>query len=196
VESADLARRRIERDLHDGAQQQLVALGMAMRLSRAQIETNPQGAATLLDEAMAELTRTTKGLRELARGIHPAVLTEGGIKPAVESLVSRVPWPVEVLEAPDRRFAAEIEATVYFLVAEALTNVGRYAEAGRAEVSIRCEGTDLEIEIADDGRGGADPAGGSGLRGLADRLVAVDGELRVHSPPGEGTRLWARIPFE
>jgi len=196
VESADAARRKLERDLHDGAQQQLVALGMAMRLSRAQFDSNREAATELLDEAIAELTRTTKGLRELARGIHPAVLTEGGIKPAVESLVSRAAGSVHLLEATERRFPAEVEATAYFLVAEALTNVSRYAEARRTENSIRCDAAGLVIEVKDDGRGGADPQAGSGLRGLADRLAAVDGELRVLSPAGKGTELWARIPSE
>ena len=124
------------------------------------------------------------------------MLTEGGIKPAVESLVSRAAGSVHLLEATDRRFASEIEATAYFLVAEALTNVSRYAEAQRTEIAIRCEAEGLVIEVKDDGRGGADPQAGSGLRGLADRLAAVDGELRVLSPPGKGTELWARIPSE
>ena len=195
VESALRARRRMERDLHDGAQQQLVALSMTMRLSRAKLDSDPAAAGQLLDEAIAELARATGGLRDLARGIHPAVLTEGGIAPAVRSLVGRAVGDVRLTETVQERFASEIEATAYFLVAEALTNVARYAgEQAVTTVSISHRDETLVIGVCDDGVGGAAVEQGTGLRGLADRLAAVDGEFSIDSPSGGGTALWARIP--
>jgi PAS domain S-box-containing protein len=192
VEAGDEARRRIERDLHDGAQQRLVNVGLALRMARGQL---PDGdGAELVDDAMEELSQATQELRELARGIHPAVLTDGGLEPAIAGLVSGSQMRVRVDEVSSKRFPPGVESAAYFVVAEALTNVARYAEATEARVSVCCEDGHVLVEVRDDGRGGANPGGGSGLRGLADRLATLEGELGVHSPPGEGTTITARIP--
>jgi PAS domain S-box-containing protein len=196
VEAADAARRRLERDLHDGAQQQLVSLAMTLRLGRKKLDDDPAAAAELLDEASGELARATAELRELARGIHPAVLTEGGLEPALQTLVARSPTKARVLEVPSGRLPAQVEATAYFVIAEALTNVARYAEAAEASVAVERNGAGLVVEVRDDGPGGADASAGSGLRGLADRVAAVEGELRVESPSGGGTVIRAEIPCE
>jgi PAS domain S-box-containing protein len=189
VEAADAARRRIERDLHDGAQQRLVELALDLRMARARFADDPDAARRLVDDALEALQAATDELRELARGIHPAVLTEGGLQPALEALVARSRLPAKLLAAPGERLAAAVEATAYFVVAEGLTNAARYADASRAEVeAVRADGC-LRVEVRDDGRGGADPAAGSGLRGLADRVAALDGRLAVISPPGGGTTL-------
>ena len=186
-----LERRRIERDLHDGAQQRLVALALTLRLARGKAE----GAlAELLDEAAAELQQATNELRELARGIHPAVLTDLGLGPAIGVLASRAPVPVEVAEVPADRLPAPVESAAYFLVAEALTNVSRYASASWAEVRIARANGSVTVQVSDDGVGGADPAIGSGLRGLADRAAALDGSFGVWSPPGGGTTVRAVLP--
>jgi PAS domain S-box-containing protein len=194
VEAADEARRRIERDLHDGAQQRLVGLALDLRLARARVVTQPDEAAKLLEEATDELAAAAAELRELARGIHPAVLTEGGLEPALRTLVARSAVPVALSGPPPDRLPAPVEVTAYFTVAEALTNVARYAEATSVEIDLRHEDGRLVVEVRDDGQGGADSGGGTGLRGLADRLAALDGSLAVDSPPGEGTTLRAEIP--
>jgi PAS domain S-box-containing protein len=194
VQAADEARRRIERDLHDGAQQRLVGLALDLRLARNRVLDDPEAAAGLLDEAAEELASATAELRELARGIHPAILTEGGLEPALRSLLGRAPLPAKLTGPPPGRVAAAIEVTAYFTVAEALTNVARYADATRVEVDVTRNDGRLVVEVRDDGRGGADTGGGTGLRGLADRLSALDGRLDVHSPPGEGTTIRAEIP--
>jgi PAS domain S-box-containing protein len=194
VEAADAARRRLERDLHDGAQQRLVELALDLRLARARLDDAPALASELLDAALADLGEATKELRDLARGIHPAALTEGGLRPALEALAARCSIPVRLLAVPDARFAAPVEATAYFTVAEGLTNAARYSGAKRAEVeAVRLDGR-LRVEVRDDGRGGADPAAGSGLRGLADRAAALDGALEVISPTDGGTVLRVEIP--
>jgi signal transduction histidine kinase len=192
VEAADEARRRIERDLHDGAQQELLALALELRVLRSRVsdaEARPlvDGLARRLEVALGEL-------RELARGIHPAILTQSGLAAAVQALADRATVPVEVEVAVDRRLPAPVEAAAYFLVAEALTNVTRYAKATGAEVTIAMEGDDVRVTVADDGVGGVDVASGSGLRGLQDRLATVEGRLEIDSPPGGGTRLTGRIP--
>ena len=187
-------RRRIERDLHDGAQQRLMALGIDLRLVREHIDGDPAQAAELLDEALRELGEATRELRELARGIHPAVLTDRGLKAALKGLAGRSPVPVEVLETPVDRLPSPIEAAVYFIVAEALTNAARYAGASRVTVSIARENGEVEVDVSDDGVGGADPDHGSGLRGLHDRVSALDGSLLLASASGAGTSLTARIP--
>lgn len=191
VRAADDERRRLERDLHDGAQQRLVALSLTLRLARAKASGE---AAELLDAAAAELAQATAELRELARGIHPAVLTDRGLAPAVDALAARAPVPVEVEGVPQERLPAGVEAAAYFLVAEALTNVSRYSGAGHAEVRMARENGTLVVEVRDDGVGGADPAAGSGLRGLADRVAALDGRLEVRSPRGGGTVVRAEVP--
>ena len=193
VTAGDEARRRIERDLHDGAQQHLVMLAMTLRLIRAQ--TPDDGPlAELVDQAIRELGDATAELRELARGIHPAVLTQGGLRPALKALTRRVPVPVDLTHIPEGRWAAPVEATAYFVVAEALTNIARYADAQQASVSVREEDGRLVVRVRDDGRGGADVTAGSGLSGLQDRLDALGGTLEIDSPPGGGTTLVAEVP--
>jgi signal transduction histidine kinase len=194
VEAGYAERRRVERDLHDGAQQHLVALAMSLRLVRGRIDSDPQGAAELLDEAMAELGEATRELRELARGIHPAMLTDRGLEAALGGLADRSPVPVEIVETPERRLPAPVESTTYFVIAEALTNVARYSEAGAATVRVARANGAVEVEVSDDGVGGADPAAGTGLRGLEDRVAALEGTLLIVSPAGEGTTVTARIP--
>jgi signal transduction histidine kinase len=194
VEAGYVARRKLERDLHDGAQQHLVGLALDLRLAREKLDDDPRAAAEMLDEASAELAKATEELRELARGIHPAILSDRGLEAAIESLAKRAPVPVEVDASLDHRLPEPVEAAAYFVVSEALTNVGRHAGAGRAEVEIRRSNGNLVVEIKDDGRGGADPAG-SGLRGLADRVAALDGRLEVEDPAGGGTIVRADIPL-
>jgi PAS domain S-box-containing protein len=193
VDAADDARRRLERDLHDGAQARLVNLGLALRLARTRL-ADPEEAAPLLDEAIEELARATTELREFARGIHPAVLTEGGLVPALRALAARSRVPVGLGELAQSRLPRRVEATVYFLVAEALTNVARYSGARRVEIDLDACTERVTIEVRDDGQGGADPARGSGLRGLADRVAAVDGSFEIISPSGIGTTVRAVIP--
>ncbi|HSD81455.1 MAG TPA: PAS domain-containing protein [Solirubrobacteraceae bacterium] len=195
VEAADAARRRIERDLHDGAQQRLVALAIDVRLARSRLAREPQSAAPFLERLGAELAEASAELRELARGIHPAVLTERGLAPAIAALASRAPLPVEILDLPGDRKPARVEATAYFTVAEALTNVAKYARATHATVRVAPEAEGLVVEVRDDGVGGARADGGSGLAGLADRVGACDGTLSVTSPPGEGTIVRAVLPL-
>jgi PAS domain S-box-containing protein len=196
VEAADAARRRIERDLHDGAQQRLVTLGLDVRVARSRVEEDPDSAGPFLDRLGDELTAASAELRELARGIHPAVLTERGLAPAISALAARAPVPVECLGVPADRLPARAEATAYFTVAEALTNVAKYAQASHATVRMERDNGALSIEIADDGVGGARPDVGSGLTGLADRVSAVDGLLTVESPPGAGTVVRAVLPLD
>ncbi len=195
VEAADAARRRIERDLHDGAQQRLVALGIDVRLARSRFDAEPASAGPFLDHLHAELTAASAELRELARGIHPAVLTDRGLAPAVAALAARAPVPVEIVELPDDRSPTAAEAAAYFTVAEALTNVAKYARAAQATVRVAKEDGALVVEVCDDGVGGARASAGSGLSGLADRVDAVDGSLSVISPPGEGTMVRAVLPL-
>ena len=192
VEAADEARRRIERDLHDGAQQELLALALELRVLRSSI-SDPE-AGPLVDGLAVRLDAALRELRELARGIHPAILTRSGLEPAVAALAERSPVPVRVDSALNGRLAPTVEAAAYFVVAEALTNVARYAHAPEARVQLRRDGDAIVVLVADDGVGGADLGAGSGLRGLQDRLAVVDGVLMIDSPPGAGTRLEARIP--
>ena len=195
VQAADAARRKIERDLHDGAQQRLVSLALEVRLARSQVEKDPSLAPAFLERFGEELLEASAELRELARGIHPAVLTERGLSPAIAALAARAPVPVEVLDTPGERLPAALETTAYFTVAEALTNVAKYAEASYATVRVACEDGSLVVEVRDDGVGGADVGGGSGLSGLADRVAACEGALEVESPPGEGTVVRAVLPL-
>jgi PAS domain S-box-containing protein len=186
-------RRRLERNLHDGAQQRLVALSLSLRLARAKIEKAPDDASQLLQEADEELSQALAELRELARGIHPAVLTDRGLEPALENLAARSPVPVNV-QTPPERLPPQIEAAAYFVVSEALANVAKYADASSVKVDVERQNGRVFVEVTDDGVGGADPRRGSGLRGLADRLAAIDGTLEVESPAGRGTRVRAEIP--
>jgi signal transduction histidine kinase len=180
----------VERDLHDGAQQRLVALAMRLQLAR----DTAAGAHALLDEATTELHAAIREVRDLARGLHPTILTEAGLAAAVDALAERTPLPVRVA-IPDRRFPPPVEAAAYFVVAEALTNVVRYAGAAEARVSATIDGDRLTVGVEDDGAGGADPEHGSGLRGLRDRVATIGGSLIVASPPGGGTIVRAELPL-
>jgi PAS domain S-box-containing protein len=194
VRAEDMARRTLERNLHDGAQQRLVALSVSLRLVESRLRDDPDSALELLTSAQTELTHALAELRELARGIHPAVLTDRGLTPALESLAARTPIPVELV-TPEERLAPDVEAAAYYVVAEALTNVAKYANASSVRVCAERENGMLVVVIADDGSGGADPANGSGLSGLSDRISVLDGTLSIESPPGAGTAIRAVIPL-
>jgi len=193
VESSDAARRRIERDLHDGAQQRLVSLALSLRTLRPRLERDPE-ALRELDDARDQLDQGLGELRELARGIHPSVLSDRGLEAALEGLAQRAPLPVELTACPRGRLPDQVESAAYFVVAEALTNVAKYARASRARVNVTHENGGVLVEIADDGVGGADPSRGTGLRGLRDRLAAVDGALEIDSRRDRGTIVRATIP--
>jgi len=192
LKAGDEERRRLGRDLHDGAQQQLVSAVISLQLAQKRWQDRGR-ARQLVDDALEHAQAAIGDLRELAAGIHPSVLTDRGLHAALETLGSRAPVPVELVAQLPDRLPMSVETTAYFLVAEALTNVGKYARASRASVTVRVAGDELEIEVLDDGVGGANPAAGSGLRGLADRVAALQGTLDVTSPPGRGTRIHARI---
>ena len=194
VEAADEERRRLERDLHDGAQQRLVWLSLLLGMADEEVATGDGvEGRRLLAEAMAETEGALAELRSLARGIHPAILTNAGLGPAVRSLVNRSQIPVRVDALTDRRFPPNIEATAYFVIAEALTNAAKHARGSRASVSIVARDDHLVIDVADDGVGGAD-LGGSGLRGLTDRVAAAGGSIAIESPPSTGTHLHLELP--
>jgi signal transduction histidine kinase len=194
IAAADAERRRIERDLHDGAQQRLIAVAVTLGLAESRIETDPKGAAELIAQAREEAQLAVKELRELARGIHPAVLSDHGLGAALEALASRAPVPVEVSGVPAVPLGEPIEAAAYFVTAEALTNVAKHAHAEHAFVELSLESDHLRVVIRDDGIGGADPDG-SGLHGLCDRVEALDGRLEVDSPPGGGTAVTVELPL-
>jgi signal transduction histidine kinase len=191
VEAGDTERRRLERDLHDGAQARLVALAMKLRLARRKAEGD---VAALLDESSADLQESLDELRELARGIHPAVLTDRGLGAALRSLADRAPVPVDIEGDPPEDLEPAVATALYFVVAEALTNVTKYARASEATVRVQRENGVVIAEVSDDGVGGARLDAGSGLRGLTDRVAALDGRLALDSPPGGGTRLRVEIP--
>jgi signal transduction histidine kinase len=192
--AADEERRRVVRDLHDGAQQRLVQTLITLKLARQSLDRAGDDLRELLDEALGQAEGAMGELRELVHGIMPAVLTHGGLRAGIEALASRTPVPVAI-DVSVERLPAAIEATAYFVVAEALTNMAKYASAGHGEVVARMEEDTLRVEVRDDGVGGADPAG-SGLVGLADRLAVLDGRLQLDSPLGAGTRLTATIPLD
>jgi signal transduction histidine kinase len=194
--AAEEERRRLQRDLHDGAQQRLVAVTLALQRARAAADdpAMPPAMRDELDATAAELRGAIGELRELARGIHPAILEDEGLPAAVASLARRAGIPIELEVAVDGRLPPTVETTAYYTVAEALTNVVRYADAKSARISIKARGDLLEVEIVDDGVGGADPSRGTGLRGLGDRIGALDGRLDIRSPVGAGTRIRAEIP--
>jgi len=193
VEAGDAERRRLERDLHDGAQSRLVAIAVLLRQASSRIDADSEAAA-MLDQAQSELKTGLAELRELARGIHPALLTERGLEPALSALASRAPVPVTIEADGEERLPGPVEIAAYFVVSEALANVAKYAEATEASVAVRRANGRVTVEISDDGVGGADAARGSGLRGLSDRVAALDGTLSVESPAGRGTRVRAEIP--
>ncbi len=194
IEAADEARRLLERNLHDGAQQRLVALSVSLRLAESKVVSDPERAEATIRAAREELAAALEELRELARGIHPAVLTDRGLAAAVEALVVRTPLPVTVT-MPDDRLPPAIEAAAYYVVAEAITNIVKYAGARSVEVTLEADDTRVLVSVRDDGCGGADPDSGTGLRGLRDRLAALDGMLEVESPPDGGTLVLAQIPL-
>jgi len=194
LRATDEARRRLERDLHDGAQQRLVGLALTLRLARGQVERDPAAAVELLDEAQEDLASATDELRELARGLHPAVLTDGGLAPALRGLVARLPLEVSVAGVPEGRLPIDVESTAYFVVAEGLTNIVRYAGTQRAQVEFELSDGSLAIEVRDFGRGGADPDAGTGLRGLQARVAMHEGKLALTSPPGRGTTMRVEVP--
>ncbi len=193
VEAGDAERRRLERNLHDGAQQRLVSLSLMLRLAGRRVKDDPEAVA-FLERAGDELAQALQELRELARGIHPAVLTERGLAPALQALAARAPLPVE-LELPPERLPAPVEAAAYYLVSEALANVAKHAQASVVRVLVERSDGRARVEVADDGVGGADAGGGTGLRGLADRVEALGGRLAIDSPRGRGTILRAELPL-
>jgi signal transduction histidine kinase len=194
VAAADEARRRIERDLHDGAQQRLVSTVVTLKLARQELGDATGQAVELIDEALAHAERASSELRQLAHGILPSALTRGGLRCGIDSLVSRTRFPVTV-EVTSERLPAALEATAYFIVAEALTNAAKHACASTARISAVVEGDMLKLEVRDDGIGGVRSDQSSGLLGLRDRAAAVNGELRIDSPPGEGTVVAATLPL-
>jgi signal transduction histidine kinase len=191
VRAGDDERRRLERDLHDGAQQRLLGIGMALQLLHT--TQGDDQAQRLVDEIETELQAALHELRELARGIHPAVLTDLGLAAAVQTLAERSSVPVDV-RVPDKPLPRAVETAVYFIVAEALANVAKHARASKASVEVQRENGIVRIEVSDDGVGGAGFDGGSGLRGLVDRAGAFDGRVTVESPAGAGTRLRVELP--
>ena len=196
VSASDEERRRLERNLHDGAQQRLVSVSVSLRLAQTWLEKDGSSdVLELLDEANDELGLALEELRELARGIHPAVLTERGLGPALASLANRATIPVDVEGLPRERLPESIEAAAYYVVSEALANVAKHAGASGVTVRVGRDNGSAIVEVVDDGVGGADPGLGTGLNGLADRIESLDGYLRVESPPGKGTRIRAEIPF-
>jgi signal transduction histidine kinase len=193
VAAADESRRRLQRDVHDGAQQRLVQTVLTLKLAREALDEESGEGFELIDEALRQAEQATTELREVVRGILPAALARGGLEAGVRSLVADLPVPVDIdIAVP--RLEPTIETTAYFVIAEALTNVVKHAHATHARVTAAIDGDAVEITVRDDGVGGADPAGGSGLVGLRDRVAARDGTLEVHSAPGDGTSLRVRLP--
>jgi signal transduction histidine kinase len=195
VQAGDAERRRLERNLHDGAQQRLVALALTLRLAESRLPDDPAAAKALLAQASDDLALGLEELRELARGIHPAILTDRGLAPALEALADRAAVPVRVEGLPDERLPEPIEAAAFYVVAESLTNVAKYASATEARVGVSRDNGLVVVEVSDDGVGGADASKGSGLRGLADRVEALGGRLAVASEAGRGTTVRAELPL-
>src|SRR5262245_42587563 len=194
VDSAEAERRRIERDLHDGAQQRLVALAMDLGTARERLETDPEGGRQLVAEAHEEAKAALKDIRDLVRGIHPVILEDRGLDAALSAVVARSPFPVTLdVDVPERPPPA-VESTAYFVVSEALTNVARHAEAKREVITVHRARDRLVVEVRDDGKGGAVVGHGTGLTGLRDRVTAMGGAMHVISPPGGPTTLLAEIP--
>jgi signal transduction histidine kinase len=194
VEATQAERRRIERDLHDGTQQRLVSIAMTLGLADSRFERDPEAARSLLGEARTALSDALRELRELAQGIHPGILNERGLRAALEELAYAARLPLELDVDLSQRLPERVEAAAYYVVAESLTNVAKYAEATAVGIRVRRSDGRAIVEVADDGVGGADHARGTGLRGLADRVDALGGTLRVESPPGRGTVVHAEIP--
>jgi signal transduction histidine kinase len=195
LEAAFHERRRLERNLHDGAQQRLVSLALQLRLVEAHVTRDPEAARRLLAGARQELDLAVRELRDLARGLHPAILTDRGLAAALESLAGSAALPVTISGLPGERLGEAVEAAAYFVVAESITNAVKHASASRVDVRLAEAGGGLRIEIEDDGRGGADPAAGTGLRGLADRAEALGGRFSVGDRPGGGTIVSVELPL-
>jgi signal transduction histidine kinase len=195
VAAADQTRRRIERDLHDGTQQRLVSLGLELRLAQGMVPAELAGLEAEIGKVADELTGVVEDLREIARGIHPAILSEGGLGPALRTLARRAAIPVELDVPALGRLPEPVEVAAYYAVSEALTNATRHARASVMRVAAGERDGGLHLSIRDDGAGGADPAGGSGLIGLRDRAEALGGSLEVSSPPGEGTLILVQLPL-
>jgi signal transduction histidine kinase len=195
IEAADAERRRIERDLHDGAQQRLVALSINLRMAEKRAAEGDPAAAELVRSAGEEAGLALRELRDLARGIHPAILSNRGLAAALDDLAGRAAVPVELVAVPPQRLPDPVESTVYFVVSECLANIGKHAEATQASVAVTVVGDEVEVIVKDDGVGGADSGNGSGLQGLEDRVGALDGCVDVDSPPGGGTTVMATIPL-
>ena len=196
VTAGDTERRRLERNLHDGAQQRLVSLAVTLQIALSKLDSDPAVTRTTLVAAVDELALAVDELRELARGLHPAVLNDRGLRAAVETLASRAPVPVEIADIPAERLPEPVEAAAYYVIAEGLTNVAKYARASVVHVRVAACDSKVVVEVSDDGVGGADPATGSGLRGLADRVEALGGAFEVVSPVGAGTTLRVEIAVE
>ncbi|HMJ97624.1 MAG TPA: histidine kinase, partial [Thermoleophilaceae bacterium] len=193
LEASQEERKRLERDLHDGAQQRLVALSLDLRMLESRVGDDPDLRARL-DKARDEVAESLKELRDLARGIHPAVVSGHGLAVALESLISRSPVPASLSVELEERVSERVEVAAYYVVSESLANIGKHAQATSVTVAVVRANGELVVEIVDDGVGGADSERGSGIRGLADRVEALDGRLRVWTPPGGGTRVRAEMP--
>jgi signal transduction histidine kinase len=195
VAATDDARRRIERDLHDGVQQRLVSLGLELRATQAGVPTDLAELGDGLSRLAQGLSEVQLELRELARGIHPAILAEGGLGPALKALARRSPIPVELELQEHARLPEQVEVAAYYVVSETLTNAAKHSRASRINVELSVDDRILSLRVRDDGAGGADPAGGSGLVGLRDRVETVGGTIEMESPPGAGTSLSVAIPL-
>ena len=196
VDAADADRRRIERDLHDGAQQRLLSVAMDIGRAREKFEKDPEAARALLEQAHAETKETIADLRNLARGIYPAILTNRGLDAALSALAARAPVPVDVSVDLDERPPAAVESIAYFIVAECLTNIAKHSDATEASVRVARDGDRVVVEVTDNGAGGAEALGGGGLAGLGDRAATIDGTISVDSPSGGPTNIRAELPCE
>ena len=195
VQASVAERRRLERNLHDGAQQRLVTLAVNLRVAQETLREDPEAAEAMLAGLGEDLKLALEELRELARGLHPAVLNDRGLEPALHSLANRAPFPVTIVGVPSHRLDVGVEAAVYYLVAESLTNAAKHADASEARVETTTTDDEVVVTISDDGSGGATAAGGTGLRGLADRIDALGGRFELESPPGGGTLVRATLPL-
>jgi signal transduction histidine kinase len=195
VEASVAERRRLERNLHDGAQQRLVTLAVHLRIAQETLREDPAATEAMLASVGEDLKLALEELRELARGLHPAVLNDRGLEPALQSLANRAPFPVTIVGVPSHRLDEGVEAAVYYLVAESLTNAAKHADPSEARIEITHADEEVVVTIGDNGSGGADVAGGSGLRGLADRIEALGGRFELESPSGDGTLVRATLPL-
>jgi PAS domain S-box-containing protein len=196
VAAGDAERRRVERNLHDGAQQRLVTVALHLHLLKRRLDTDPAEAPGLVEAAQAELTLALEEIRELVRGLHPRMLSDRGLGPALATLAERAVLPVEIVELPEERLPSVVETAAYYVVAETLANAAKHSHASKVTVRVCADGEATLLEITDDGVGGADVQKGTGLRGLADRVSALRGELEVESPAGVGTTIRARLPHD